>query len=720
MAYNSLIASDNFSSGSLAAGWSANFGMSATPVVNVPPFTTEPGALSTNYGQIWTALGVQTNQISEVTLGAGWIQESGTYCNLVVRQQLGVASRYEIDITGGGSVNCTLNVIVSGTPTTLGTVAAQAVAPGDVWTAIADGAFVSVYRNYQRILWVMDTTFTTGYPGYMQYSSVNTTHSQVTAWRGYSCVQQNGIWQKQGVTLAPLAADLASSGSGTYNNGKVLYEGNAQVLSGTVYKMWFSVGGATTGAVAYAESLDGLNWTRRGSNVITGFINPGIIKVGSTYYLFCQPPGGTGNFAQYASSDGVIWTQQSTTILGLGTAGQWDDGFIYFFCPVDIVAGTWRALYTGGHAAGLSSVGLATSPDGLNWTKSGSNPVLSQIGATQQPAWNGFAIANVAGVYYLWCEGLQQGQGGGATTSPVDVIRYSSSNLTSWTKSSNPGLWHAQFSQGVNVGGGQVTPNSIIDVAGRASLYCTNSANETGTPPGYQLSVAQAPAVIAQIVTQPETASSQGATDNFTRAPGGLGPNWTTLGTVNVLAIVSGNVTQATVLSANSGMAYTGVASSADQYSEITIGTLADGSSFMNPVVRGSTSAQTWYECDLKGPTGSLTAGNHMVRLAAGVATSLGASFSFTPHAGDVMRFAAIGSSPVTLLLFQNGFLVWMVQDFGATQVTSGNPGFLQFSSTALANSQVSGFAAGIPNQIPNYQSGGGDLGPGYDFKFKL
>ena len=110
-------------------------------------------------------------------------------------------------------------------------------AASDVWALCAAGSCISVYQNYKRIFYYYDTTYTSGIPGFAQYDGTNITHSQISSWRGYSAVQQDGIWQKQGVTIAPLSGELPI---GVQPSATVLYEGNAQILSGTVFKMWFS------------------------------------------------------------------------------------------------------------------------------------------------------------------------------------------------------------------------------------------------------------------------------------------------------------------------------------------------------------------------------------------------------------------------------------------------------------------------------------------------
>ena len=160
----------------------------------------------------------------------------------------------------------------------------------------------------------------------------------------------------------------------------MLYEGNAQILSGTVYKMWFSAEGAgAENNCYYAESSDGKNWTRYGSTVLANYGSPFVIKNGSTYYMYVQPKAsaGFGAFAVFTSSDGLNWSSLATNILTLGAGGQWDSVVMWYMQPVAIINGTWYALYCAGNdATGYQlKLGLATSPDGQTWTKSPSNPV---------------------------------------------------------------------------------------------------------------------------------------------------------------------------------------------------------------------------------------------------------------------------------------------------------------------------------------------------------
>ena len=224
--------------------------------------------------------------------------------------------------------------------------------------------------------------------------------------------------------------------------------------------------------MAYAESSDGKSWTRYGSNVISGVALPTILKVGSTYYLYAQATPGSSSFSAYTSTDGINWTRQSTDIgINLGGAGAWDHAFIYIFAPVAIINGTWYGLYSGGIDGTnfIGSIGLATSSDGLTWTKYASNPVLAN-------AWNSQAIKNINGTWYIWCEQNQLGRGSphAPGLDPTESVRYQSTDLKNWT---NPvhSVHNSQMFESLNTNTGQCYPGAIIDVNGKAYFYTMSS-----------------------------------------------------------------------------------------------------------------------------------------------------------------------------------------------------------------------------------------------------
>ena len=400
MATYQFLASDYFRSGSLAAGWSAAFGSATSAITASSPYYAEPRMIAQACDNVWTGLTWPNDQISEFTIATLTTDMLAT-ASLWVRLQSGSLSGYVVNLSDG---NVTIYRCDSGSFTQLATVGSITFASGDIWTFEAAGAALTVYQNQIKIVFSADATYTSGSPGFRQNAATgggsSVTHTQVASWRGYALTQQDGIWQRGQIVLPALSGDIAlasSTGSGVYQLSNLLYEGNAQLLSGTVYKGWFTAGGSP-GNIYYGESLDGLIWTRKVAAVISGYANPFVIKVGTTYYLYCQSSSaqGTGDFALYTSTDGVTWSQQSTTILAPGTGGAWDATSFFDFQPVAIIAGTWYALYTGGATGGNSlSTGLATSSDGLTWTKYASNPVLSDVV-------NCGAIAQIGSSWYMW------------------------------------------------------------------------------------------------------------------------------------------------------------------------------------------------------------------------------------------------------------------------------------------------------------------------------
>src|SRR5882672_95579 len=133
-----------------------------------------------------------------------------------------------------------------------------------------------------------------------------------------SCQAQT-IWNRQGVVLSATRAGDEQS----VQEPTVIYEGNAQILSGNVFKMWFTSGWTSTN-IGYAESLDAVHWTRLAGNVIAGYSHGFVFKSGSTYYFYGPRLQGDP-FDQETSPDGVVWTKVHSAVLSPGTAGAWDD-----------------------------------------------------------------------------------------------------------------------------------------------------------------------------------------------------------------------------------------------------------------------------------------------------------------------------------------------------------------------------------------------------------
>jgi len=184
-------------------------------------------------------------------------------------------------------------------------------------------------------------------------------------------------------------------------------------LSLNSFKMVYAQGGTDTkGRIGMAESDDGIHWTR---NTSTGTVlspsasgwdshfldTPCILKKGNIWYMWYY--GSSSNSTVGAaiglatSTNGVNFTRYGTApVLTKGSAGAWDE--LWVESPSVIYDGTkFVMFYTGVGANWLPQMGQATSTDGVNWVKNSANPTFMR--STDTTAWDSYAAA-VASVSY--------------------------------------------------------------------------------------------------------------------------------------------------------------------------------------------------------------------------------------------------------------------------------------------------------------------------------
>lgn len=180
---------------------------------------------------------------------------------------------------------------------------------------------------------------------------------------------------------------------------------NPQVIeeSGT-FKMWFSAraSGDPT-SIGYAESTDGIDWVVSDHPVIPAGM-PGswdryreagnVINVNDTLKMWYS--GSSDDFVYnisigYAwSVDNIEWHVLDTAVLKKGEPGSWEETGVFMPC-IHFDGETYHMWYHGFTNAGPydpGSIGYATSPDGINWTRDTlNNPVLSIAPQTFFSAW---------------------------------------------------------------------------------------------------------------------------------------------------------------------------------------------------------------------------------------------------------------------------------------------------------------------------------------------
>lgn len=238
------------------------------------------------------------------------------------------------------------------------------------------------------------------------------------------------------------------------------------------YKMWYVGGETAVGegmSIGYATSSDGINWVPYSNNPIMthgnswdmhGFSGISVIKDGSTYKMWYEgvDNNSTSQIGYATSSDGVNWTPYpNNPVFSPGVNGSWDDEDVGN--PWIIKDGsTYKMWYWGDdQQTGIEQIGLATSSDGINWQRSGINPVLSPDPALPWENGDGVGspkvIKNASGYTLAYHTSDQSG------TVRVGVA--TSSDGLIWNKDNNNPI--------LDVGSGNdwdsdaVVPNSLIE-----------------------------------------------------------------------------------------------------------------------------------------------------------------------------------------------------------------------------------------------------------------
>ena len=155
------------------------------------------------------------------------------------------------------------------------------------------------------------------------------------------------------------------------------------LAEGSVFRMWFSW--RPRKSVALVESRDGIHW---GEPVIalglaeTGWehnINrPCVVRRDNGYHMWYTGQTRETSSIGYATSpDGVSWTRASEEPV-LRAEGTWERSAV--MCPHviwDEEMRLFRMWYSGGEQYEPDAIGYATSPDGMKWTKRLDNPVFT-------------------------------------------------------------------------------------------------------------------------------------------------------------------------------------------------------------------------------------------------------------------------------------------------------------------------------------------------------
>ena len=114
------------------------------------------------------------------------------------------------------------------------------------------------------------------------------------------------------------------------------------IFNGANFKMWYDGYDGANKRIGYATSADGINWVK--ADDVNPVLDLGVAdswddeSVGHPYVLFDETIykmwyygyDGKNDCIGYATSDdGIAWTKHDGPVLDIGSAGNWDDEYVW-------------------------------------------------------------------------------------------------------------------------------------------------------------------------------------------------------------------------------------------------------------------------------------------------------------------------------------------------------------------------------------------------------
>jgi predicted GH43/DUF377 family glycosyl hydrolase len=262
----------------------------------------------------------------------------------------------------------------------------------------------------------------------------------ISAWGGVG----GGTWTK--CTCNPILSGTPNSWDWySVNYPRVLYDGQT-------YRMWYTGStNATTSQIGYATSSDGVTWTKNPTPVLSpsrGRWDDNSVREGAViqdggifkmWYVATGTSGSGGAIGLATSSDGITWSKDAHNPVISGTAGA------YATYPAVIKDGQlYRIWYRSGASGQRSNILQAESADGVSWSQMRTALQAGSSGWDSGGLYSPSVILD-AGLYKMWYSGY--------SGSNYGVGFATSNNGLLWTKySGNPVLANVDDQQVVLVG----------------------------------------------------------------------------------------------------------------------------------------------------------------------------------------------------------------------------------------------------------------------------
>ena len=185
---------------------------------------------------------------------------------------------------------------------------------------------------------------------------------------------------------------------------------------------------------------------------------------------------GGGSIGYASSNDGVSWVKNANPVLTPGMAGSWDSltvyaGFVLRNSSNYLMWYEGAQLKPGGYCCNFG-IGLATSIDGVSWTKYAGNPVLTSKFSTA-PYVSYPWVLKISGQFRMWYAcGLYE------PAYLTAICLANSPDGIHWTQNETPVFRGTRASTDWD-GGTVYSPNIIYDEKTYTMLY--SSCNSVGT-----------------------------------------------------------------------------------------------------------------------------------------------------------------------------------------------------------------------------------------------
>jgi predicted GH43/DUF377 family glycosyl hydrolase len=179
------------------------------------------------------------------------------------------------------------------------------------------------------------------------------------------------------------------------------------IFDNGLYKMWY-VGyeGVHYGkySIGYAVSEDGINWCPYERNPVLRPGNPGsfddgfiwggtVLKLNDEYRMYYgaySNSRGKWSIGFAGSQDGIHWRKIPEALIPAGPPGSWDQDGPNAPCVMRDSSGQYWMWYSG-NSQPTTAIGLATSLDGIAWSKYAGNPIMV---SDPKDKWESFLVTD--------------------------------------------------------------------------------------------------------------------------------------------------------------------------------------------------------------------------------------------------------------------------------------------------------------------------------------